>query len=97
MQVLLHRLVRQDVRTIMDYYEKEADPRLAQEFLDVFMAKAQQAAGNPRRFPFINKLHRRCNLGKFPYHFLYLETTTGVRVLVVRHHRRNPSYGSQRR
>lgn len=97
MRVLFHRHVRHDVRAIVDFYREEAGQRLADEFFDELMDRIQQAAGHPGRFPIFNKHLRRANLRRFPYHFLYTESVSGIRVLVVRHHRRNPSFGMERK
>ena len=40
---------------------------------------------------------RRANLRRFPYHFLFRGVGHEVRILVVRHHHRYPSFGSRRR
>jgi hypothetical protein len=37
------------------------------------------------------------NLERFPFHFLYRIVEDRVRILVVRHHKRRPSLGTQRR
>jgi len=39
---------------------------------------------------------RRANLTKFPYQILYEERPEGIKVMVVRHHRRSPRYGLRR-
>jgi hypothetical protein len=40
---------------------------------------------------------KRANLRRFPYNFLFRETDGGIRILVVRHHARNPRYGAKRK
>jgi len=51
---------------------------------------------NPRRFHFDRSGLRRCNLERFPYHFLYDIRGEYVRVWVLRHDRRNPDFGLDR-
>ena len=41
-------------------------------------------------------VYRRANFPSFPYHLIFRETVDGVRVLVLRHHRRHPDYGLSR-
>jgi hypothetical protein len=36
-------------------------------------------------------------LRRFPYHFLFRVVAHEVRILIVRHHHRYPSFGSRRR
>jgi plasmid stabilization system protein ParE len=55
-----------------------------------------QVAANPRRFHPVSETLRRANFSKFPYHLLYRISNDDVRVLVLRHHRRDPSYGTER-
>ena len=38
----------------------------------------------------------RANLKRFPYHFLFKELPDGIRVMLVRHHRRHPDFGVER-
>jgi hypothetical protein len=57
------------------------------------VAKARE---NPKHFPPLGEFVRRANLTDFPYHFLYEEKHWGIKVMVVRHHRRNPRYGLKR-
>jgi hypothetical protein len=40
---------------------------------------------------------RRRNLRKFPYHILFEARLDCLRVIVIRHHHRNPGYGLRRR
>jgi plasmid stabilization system protein ParE len=97
MKAVYHRYAAKDVRGILDYYEAEAGGRLADRFFDDLLATVAKAAENPRHFPPLEGAVRRANLPCFPYHFLYEEKPWGIKVLVVRHHRRNPRYGLRRR
>ena len=47
----------------------------------------------PDRYHFFKADLRRVNLKRFPYHFRYRVVGDCVRVLVVRHPRREPDYG----
>jgi hypothetical protein len=53
-------------------------------------------AENPRFFHFDACGLRRCNFDRFPYHFLYDIRGDYARIWVVRHNRRNPSWGLKR-
>ncbi len=39
----------------------------------------------------------RRSLKKLPYHILYEEGPSEIRIMVIRHHHRNPNYGTRRR
>jgi plasmid stabilization system protein ParE len=91
-----HRLAVRDVREILDHYEVEGGRALADRFFDELLAAIGKAVKNPRYFHPIDERFRRANLPGFPYHILYEERDWGIKVLVVRHHHRRPSYGTRR-
>ena len=97
MGLVFHRLIPRDLRTVLDYYMREGGSELAQRFYAEFDQIVAQLAANPRRFHPIAQELRRANFQTFPFHLLYRISNDDVRVLVLRHHRRNPSYGRERR
>ena len=96
MRLVLHPQVRSDIHQIMDYYERVANPKLADDFYDELRGLLA-AAEQPEQFAIRERDLRRVNLRRFPYHFLFRIVGDSARVLVVRHHRRHPSLGVQRR
>lgn len=96
MKVVYHRLAVRDVRQILDYYESEAGPRLAERFFEDVRATVAKTLASPRHFPPLGEVMRRANLTGFPYHIIYEEKSWGIKVVVIRHHRRNPRYGLRR-
>jgi len=96
MKVIYHRSAVRDVRQILDHYESEAGPQLTNRFFNELLEMISKALSSPRHFPPLGELVPRANLPGFPYHFLYEEKPWGIRVMVVRHHRRNPQYGLRR-
>jgi plasmid stabilization system protein ParE len=96
MRLVLHRRVRSDVDEIMDYYARAEHPELADDFYRELRSFLLDTARRPDRYHFFKGALRRVNLSRFPYHFLYRVAGGCVRVLVVRHHRRHPSYGLER-
>ena len=96
-EVIFHRLVQRDMNDIRSYYVDEVGERLADRFYDAFLSVVDRAATNPRYFHDFLPPYRRAAIPKFPYHFLYRETVKGIRVLVLRHDRRHPSYGLSRK
>lgn len=97
MRLVLHRKVRADVDIIMGYYERVAGRDLADEFYAELRRSMLDAAERAESFSVRERDIRRVNLHRFPYHFLFRIVGDAVRVLVVRHHRRDPSLGIQRR
>lgn len=98
MTLIFHRRVQDDVAAILAHYDQAAGTSLLGDaFFDDLMAHVELARSDPTRFHFVRESVRRVNLKRFPYHFLFRISGDIVRILVVRHHSRNPSYGSQRR
>ena len=97
MKLIYHRLAVRDVRNVLDYYESEAGGPLADRFFNEPLAIIDKIQANPRHFPPLPDTGlRRANLTNFPYHVLYEERLWGIKVMVVRHHRRSPRYGLRR-
>lgn len=97
MSIVFHPRVFAEVGAIMRYYEEVADSRLADEFYQEFRSKVLEVAENPEHFNERVGGYKRANLQRFPYNFLFRETDGGIRILVVRHHARNPRYGAKRK
>jgi len=97
MRLDFHPKVWSDIDAVMTYYEQVASPQLADEFYAELRSFIEKAAANPERFAIRERDLRRVNLKRFPYHFLFRIVGGAVRILVVRHHRRNPSHGIGRR
>ena len=97
MRLEFHSQVASDVSRIMDYYEDVAGRQLADEFYSELLSFFQKSADSPEAYDIRELDLRRVNLERFPYHFLFRTVRERVRVLVVRHHRRRPSLGLNRR
>jgi len=97
MKVVFHQLVYSDLAQIMTYYEGVAGSELAEDFYDEFLFFVHKAAAQPEIYQIRGARNlRRVNLKRFPYHFLFRIVDGAVRILVVRHHRRDPSLGTKR-
>jgi plasmid stabilization system protein ParE len=98
MRLTFHRLIQKDLRSALSYYQDAAGPQLANRFHDEFEGPVAAIEKNPKRFHvLVGVPFRRANFRSFPYHLLFRETAEGVRVLVLRHHRRHPDYGLGRK
>lgn len=96
MRLRFHQKVFSDIDTIMEFYEQTATPQLADEFYRELRVFFQKTVEQPERFAIRERDIRRANLLRFPYHFLFRIVGGSVRVLVVRHNRRHPSFGIER-
>ncbi len=97
MQVIYHRLVQKDLRAALNYYDSEGGTKLGDRFFQDVEATVAKVTENPRTFHFAATGVRRVPLKGFPYHLLYEEDAASVRILVLRHDKRHPSFGLRRR
>lgn len=97
MILIYHRRVQNDVSAVLNYYDEVGGHGLGDAFFQEFMVYIAMVIVNPTRFHPIDGDLRRANLDRFPYHFLYRVQEGTIRILVVRHHQRDPSYGLRRK
>jgi plasmid stabilization system protein ParE len=93
----LHRFAADDLTEAVRFYKREAGAGVARRFLVEFERVLQlladfPAIGTPtadgrRSFPFVD----------FPYAVVYRADVQELRILVVRHQRRDPAHGETRR
>jgi len=97
MKVRYHALARQDVLSILEYFKAEADHQIAVEFFTELEHGVRKIAKSPSSFPEIAKGIRRCLLNRFPYQINYeIVDSNEVKILVVKHQRRDPDFGLDR-
>lgn len=97
MKVSLHPAAAADVEAAAEFYEREGSPALAARFVAEFgrvskLLLAHPGMGAPRPGG-----RRGFGMSVFPYTLIYRQTDHGIRVLVVKHDRRQPGYGGSRR
>jgi plasmid stabilization system protein ParE len=97
MDVVFHRLFQRDLNAAIRYYDSEGGRDLGDRFFSELEVAVGKVIENPRRFHFAAEDLRRVSLRKFPYHVLFEENPTRLKFLVLRHDRRHPSYGVNRR
>ena len=96
MSYSLHRSAEWDLTEAFRFYKAEAGRGVAGRFLKEF----ERAVKILEEFPEIgtptNDERRAYPLSGFPYSIIYRSVDTGVRVLVVRHQSRDPTFGDDR-
>jgi plasmid stabilization system protein ParE len=95
MRIEYHPSVRRDVAEAMRRY-KAVSEKLADDFKGELRRVIAMAGASPHRFHSVKPGFHRANLERFPYHFIYREIPDGIRVTLVRHHRRHPDVGMER-
>ncbi len=91
-----HPRVRIDVIQALRHYDSINDS-LGDDFWEKFEEACVRAEQHPERFHFESSGWRRANLDRFPYHLLFDEELDGVRIMVLRHDRRSPRFGTKRK
>lgn len=96
MEINFHPLVKRDIIEALKYYSS-ISPDLADDFQYEVQFTISNAARNPLRFHPADSRLRRGNLRRFPYHILYEVIENSIRILQVRHNKRHPDYGMERK
>jgi plasmid stabilization system protein ParE len=97
MTIELHPAAERDLEVAADFYASEGSPALAARFLAEFERVARLLLGNPGLGMPRARGRRGFPTTDFPYTVIYREIDAGIRILVVKHDRRRPDYGSLRR
>lgn len=95
MEARFHRRVQLDLDEILRGYF-EVSSQLGDDFFAEFQIGVEKARANPRYFHFDSSGLRRCNLERFPYHFLFDLKGNYIRIWVLRHDHRDPQFGTRR-
>jgi len=89
-----------EYRLAGQWYESRRE-HLGLEFFDAVDASIQQILDLPRSGSPVPRMSadlpvRRIAVTRFPYHVIYLETKTQIRILAIAHDRRKPGYWKAR-
>ncbi len=93
----LHRKAAEDLSEAARFYRQEGGPALAERFLREFERIVQLLQDQPGIGTPTGDERRSFPLSVFPYSIIYRSVESGLRVLVVRHQQRSPSFGEYRR
>ncbi len=96
MDHLFHPIAAREAREIEGGYARISDD-LAKRFWSELNDAIDEVFERPEQQHFDPSGYRRRNLKKFPYHMLFEVRMDCIRIMVIRHHNRNPSFGMRRR
>jgi plasmid stabilization system protein ParE len=97
MRLEYHPAVAEELEEIRDFYESRS-VGLGTEFVNEFERQMMKIAAMPERWMVVRRDIRRSLMKRFPYViFFRWIAEDSIRVTVVKHERRHPSYGMQRR
>jgi len=97
MRVEYHPAIEGELKEIRDYYD-ERSPGLGSQFVDEFERQVLALAAAPERWMVIGGDIRRCLMRRFPYIIYFRRINSDlIRITVVKHQRRHPQYGRDRK
>jgi toxin ParE1/3/4 len=96
MRVEYHPAVEEELGEIQRYYEDRSSG-LGRQFIDEFERQVLALAATPERWMVVSEDIRRCLMRRFPYIIYFRRAgADSIRITVVKHQRRHPSYGRDR-
>src|SRR3974390_1537046 len=97
MIVEYHPAIEAELKAIELYYENHS-PGLGREFINEFERQVLALAAKPERWMVVKADVHRCLMRRFPY-IMYFRRISAkkVRITVVKHQRRHPDYGRERK
>ncbi|WP_353568941.1 type II toxin-antitoxin system RelE/ParE family toxin [Haloferula sargassicola] len=97
MRIEYHPAVAKELEEVRDYYN-DRSPNLGENFVDEFERQVIKIAAMPERWMIVRGDLRRALMRRFPYVVLFrILEEQGIRITVVKHERRHPAYGLQRK
>lgn len=93
----LHPGAEHDIASILDFYKGQAGFVVAERFLQEFERVVMLLIEYPDLGTPTTKGRRIFPLKVFPYSVVYRSLESSIRVLIVRHQHRKPSYARDRR
>ena len=96
MKVEFHPSTAGDVNEGASFYRR-ARAGLESEFRREIDAAIDRIGNSPLLYPLVEAEIRRCIVHRFPYSILFrIVDAECIRLLVIRHHKRHPRFGSSR-
>jgi plasmid stabilization system protein ParE len=96
MHVIRHPKLADDIRNAAMHYA-EISQRVCSSFWNELDAVLESIERNPRSHHYDSCGLRRANMKRFPYHLLYEIDEDTIFMVVFRHDRKRPSFGTTRK
>lgn len=97
MRIEYHPALDAELFEVRDYYESQS-VGLGDDFVDEFERQILKIAAMPERWMMVSEDLRRSLMKRFPYViFFRILKKDVIRVTVVKHEKRHPSFGDQRK
>lgn len=96
MKVTLHPGAERDIAEAAAFYERQGSAMLAARFVAEFKRLSKLLVEHPDLGSPRTKGRRGFSMSVFPYTVIYRANVGEIRVLVVKHDRKRPDYGTAR-
>ncbi|WP_396271124.1 type II toxin-antitoxin system RelE/ParE family toxin [Ideonella sp.] len=96
MKVTLHPAAERDLEEAAEFYEREGSAALAARFVLEFRAVSKLILQHPEIGSLRFGGRRGLSMSVFPFTVIYRVSSDDIKILVVKHDRKRPSYGSSR-
>jgi len=97
MRIEYHPALDRELQEVREYYESQSIG-LGSDFVDEFERQVLKIATMPERWMVVRGDLRRSLMKRFPYVIYFrLPEADVIRVTVVKHEKRHPSYGMRRK
>jgi toxin ParE1/3/4 len=97
MRIEYHPAIEGELAEIRDYYNDRCR-NLGDDFINEFERQVLRIAAMPSRWMLVRGNTRRALMKRFPYLILFRVVNDAViRIMVIKHERRHPAYGMNRR
>ena len=97
MRIEYHPAIEGELAEIRDYYN-ERSRNLGEDFINEFERQVLRIAAMPSRWMVVRGDTQRALMKRFPYLILFrVVNDTVIRITVIKHERRHPAYGMNRR
>jgi toxin ParE1/3/4 len=97
MRIEYHPAIESELREIRNYYDDQS-PGLGFHFIDEFERQVFALAATPERWMIVTSDIRRCLMRRFPYIIYFRRVDADrIRITVVKHQRRHPALGRERK
>lgn len=96
MRIEYHPAIEFELAEIRDYYN-DLSLNLGEDFINEFERQVLRIAELPTRWMIVRGQTRRALMRRFPYLILFrIVGDSAIRITVIKHERRHPSYGINR-
>ena len=96
MRVIYHPAAESELIESARFYEQRV-PGLGREFVGAVDQAIAAIAEDPKRWRIVRADVRRHVMPRFPFAIYYRLLEDHLRILTIKHHKRHPNYGQDRR